>query len=416
MGFNDDEEPPTTARGRTKGLVTIKPAKYFKEDAALTADIVTAELEINATSSTVVREGLDLVAVLDLSGRMYGKKMEYMRRAMVFVIMKLTPVDRLSIVTFSDAATRPCPLRSMSRDAQDDLKSLVNGLLQQANGGPPNIKKGLEMGLAVMADRVHTVARTANIFLLSDGHQATGDARQVDPGHVAIYTFGFGRGTSHRLLSDIAEKSPFGTYCSAHHRSVWQLLAGLLSVVAQDVQLTITPKSGYDEWEEEDLDAIEVASGTDYTVIRDAATGMITINFGRLSAGESRRVFITLTLRDVSATCVDEYDAPLAEAQHIFTTQARPRDPQVPQDIQIRRTGTPSPDITRWEHEAAEIDKDVVVNKAQDDDGQIVLNRLRAELEQLTTRVHRGSDDTYLEQAMNFDKAPQRRRPLPMRV
>ena len=55
--------------GSTRGLVTIKPVKYFLDDAALTA-----EVEINATSSTTVREGLDLVAVLDLSGRMDGEK------------------------------------------------------------------------------------------------------------------------------------------------------------------------------------------------------------------------------------------------------------------------------------------------------------------------------------------------------
>ena len=69
--------------------------KYLlKDDAALTADTVTAEVEINATSSTTIREGLDLVAVLDLSGRMDGEKMDSMNKAMAFVIMKLTPVDR----------------------------------------------------------------------------------------------------------------------------------------------------------------------------------------------------------------------------------------------------------------------------------------------------------------------------------
>jgi len=48
------------------------------------------------------------------------------------------------------------------------------------------------------------------------------------------------------------------------------------------------------------------------------------------------------TLKDVTATSSEEYDAPLAEAQHSFTAQARPRDPQAPQDIQIKRTPSPS--------------------------------------------------------------------------
>ncbi|OEL13842.1 hypothetical protein BAE44_0025139 [Dichanthelium oligosanthes] len=341
MAFNDDEKPPTTNTGRPRGLVTIKPVKYFKDDAALTADTVMTEVEINATSSTTVREGLDLVAVLDKSGGMDGEKFESMKEAMLFVITKLTPLDRLSVVTFSDGATRLSPLRSMTLSARDDFKALVSGL--QANGGSgTNTQAGLETGLALIADRVYTKARTANIFLMSGGHQTSGDARQVDPGQVPIYTFGFGKDTDLQLMSDIAKKSPGGTFSSVPDGSkvslaFSQLLAGLLTVVAQDVQLTLTPRT-----EEGDVDTIAVAPGTDYTQVTDVATGVITIKFGTLFAGEGRRVAITLTLKDVSATIKEEYDAPLAEVQHSFTAQGRPRDPQIPDDISIKRTPTPS--------------------------------------------------------------------------
>ncbi|RLN00640.1 uncharacterized protein C2845_PM06G11230 [Panicum miliaceum] len=339
MAFNDDDKPPTSNAGSTKGLVSIKAVKYFKDDAALTADTVTAEVEINATSSTTVREGLDLVAVLDISWSMRGDKIESLKKAMTFVIMKLTPVDRLSIVTFSSDAARLTPLRSMTPAAQNELKALVDGLTA---GGWTNIQAGLETGLAVIADRVNTKARTANIFLMSDGEQKPGDARQVDPGKVAIYTFGFGKDTNHQLMSDIATRSPGGTFSSVPDGSTVslpfsQLLAGLLTVVAQDVELTLTPKT-----DEGDVDTIVVAPGTDYKTTTDAATGVITVMFGTLFAGEGRKVVLTLTLKDVSATNNEEYNAPLAEAQHSYTAQARPRDPQVPQDIQIKRTPTPS--------------------------------------------------------------------------
>ncbi|RLN30919.1 uncharacterized protein C2845_PM05G08230 [Panicum miliaceum] len=343
MAFNDDETPSASNTGRTKGLVTIKQAKYFKDDAALTADTVTAEVEIKATSSTVVREGLDLVAVLDVSGTMAEEKLESMKKAMAFVIMKLTPVDRLSIVTFSDGATRLNPLRSMTTDAQNDLKALVDGLEAR---GATNVKAGLETGLAVLADRVHTKARTANIFLMSDGHQNAGDARQVNPGQVTIYSFGFGQHSDHQLMSDIAKKSPGGTFSSVPDGSkvsipFSQLLGGLLTVVAQDVELTLTPKTD-EVTGERDVDTIVVAPGTDYKTTTDATTGVVTITFGTLFADERRQVVVTLTLKDVSATNSEEYDATLAEAQHSYTAQGRPRDPQVPQNIQIKRTPTPS--------------------------------------------------------------------------
>ena len=50
---------------------------------------------------------------------------------------------------------------------------------------------------------------------------------------------------------------PDGTNLSAPFA---QLLGGLLTVVAQDVQLTLTPKTG-----DGDLDTMAVALGTDYT-------------------------------------------------------------------------------------------------------------------------------------------------------
>jgi len=401
------------AVGSTKGLVSIKPVKYFKDDAALTADTVTAEVEINATSSTTVREGLDLVAVLDVSGSMRGDKIASLKKAMTFVIMKLTPVDRLSIVTFSNDAARLTPLRSMTPAAQTELKALVDGL---EAGGWTNIQAGLETGLAVIAGRVNTKARTANIFLMSDGEQKPGDARQVDPGQVAIYTFGFGKDTNHLLMSDIAKRSPGGTFSSVPDGSTVtlpfsQLLAGLLTVVAQDVELTLTPKT-----DDGDVDTIVVAPGTDYKTTTDAATGVVTIAFGTLFAGEGRRVVITLTLKDVSASNNEEYDAPLAEAQHSYTAQGRPREAQVPQDIQIKRTPTPSQapgastkarqvqaEIARRNHAEAirqarlladdgllddARSKLVEAQKALDsivlDDGRKLVTSLRAELAQLT--------------------------------
>ena len=41
-----------------RGLVTVKPVKFKDDAAALTADTVTAEVEINTTSSTTVGEEL----------------------------------------------------------------------------------------------------------------------------------------------------------------------------------------------------------------------------------------------------------------------------------------------------------------------------------------------------------------------
>ena len=88
------------------------------------------------------------------------------------------------------------------------------------------------------------------------------------------------------------------------------------------------------------MDTIVVPPGTDYTRTTDAATGVITIKFGNLFAEESRKVVITLDL--VKSTLDYEYDAALAEAVPNFSAQGKEHKNQRPDDIQIRRTPTPS--------------------------------------------------------------------------
>ena len=56
--------------------------KYSKKDVALMVDSVTAIVEIEATSSTAVREGLDLVAVVDMTGSMRGHKIESVKKVL----------------------------------------------------------------------------------------------------------------------------------------------------------------------------------------------------------------------------------------------------------------------------------------------------------------------------------------------
>jgi hypothetical protein len=113
-----------------------------------------------------------------------------------------------------------------------------------------------------------------------------------------------------------------------------QLLGGLLTIIAQDVKLTITPKT-----DDGDVGAIVVVPGTGYKHDTDAGTGVITIKFGTLFAGEGRRVIINLELKESTAT--SEYDAALAEAQHSYTVQGKLQT-QAPQDIQILRTPNPT--------------------------------------------------------------------------
>lgn len=101
-------------------------------------------LELTGDDDNSDRPGLDLVAVMDVSGSMYNK-MDQLKNAMGFVLRKLSPIDRLSIVTFSSAATKLCSLRQITLPSLRELQEIINSLLEmrhQHHGGPPDWAQG----------------------------------------------------------------------------------------------------------------------------------------------------------------------------------------------------------------------------------------------------------------------------------
>jgi Mg-chelatase subunit ChlD len=160
----------------------------------------------------VSRAPLDLVTVLDVSDSMHGQKLDLVKRAMCFVVDQLDPTDRLSVVTFSDAASRITRLSRMSR--------LV------VMGGT-NIREGLRVGAQVLLGRRDRNA-VAAMILLSDGQDmclplaipqingasdvARNYASLVPPAFTnagsrpgPIHTFGFGADHDAAAMHAIAE-------------------------------------------------------------------------------------------------------------------------------------------------------------------------------------------------------------------
>uniref|UniRef100_A0ACD5ZQL8 Uncharacterized protein n=1 Tax=Avena sativa TaxID=4498 RepID=A0ACD5ZQL8_AVESA len=362
-----EDMPPPREEVSNIGLVTLDAPKYSRDDVGLTEETLTVGLELKATTFAAAREGLDLVAVLDVSTSMEDK-MARLKKAMKFVIMKLTDKDRLSIVTFSDQGRVLTNLRSMTPAAQAELGAIVDGLKE---GGNTNITDGLEKGLGVIAGRKYKDGdRTPNVFLMSDGEQNRGgDAGQVKlPDEVAVYTFGFGSGADHALLGKIAKKSAGGTFSSCPDGSnlsspFAKLVGGLTTIVAQNVQLTLksVPK---------EVASMDVASGIDYdmktTQVDDKNEKKITIFFGTLFSGESRKVIVKFALnarnpKDIKGK-KKRYDAIIAVAQHKYTAQMEEKK-QAAENITIRRTSKPSPGLSAdsAELQAEEVRQQVAV-------------------------------------------------------
>ncbi|XP_062113431.1 E3 ubiquitin-protein ligase WAV3-like [Humulus lupulus] len=302
MSFNDDQPIVATTqdvseeRYRSSFVAgKIKMSIFNKTEAPLEETKFKVVLELTGSGLGNDRPGVDLVTVLDVSGSMEGEKLDKMKTAMQFVIKKLSPIDRLSVVTFDANSKRLCPLRQITESAQSDIENIVNDL--KANGGT-NITAGLETGLKVINDRTLSSGRVAAIILMSDGKQNAGcDAAQVDIGDIVpVFTFGFGAKHDPRVLNAIADNSKGGTFSVVQNRDTLsvafaQCLAGLLTVVVQDLELTVT--------QVETESTIENVRAGRYPQYEGNEAGSVMISFGDLYDKEIRKVVVDLVLPSV---------------------------------------------------------------------------------------------------------------------
>lgn len=86
------------------------------------------------------RQGMDIIAVLDVSSSMTGSKIELLRETMLFVADVLSEQDRLSIVSFSSNANRLTPLIPQGKVNKSRVDAAIRGLHAS---GSTNISSGM---------------------------------------------------------------------------------------------------------------------------------------------------------------------------------------------------------------------------------------------------------------------------------
>ncbi|XP_037466730.1 uncharacterized protein LOC119338510 [Triticum dicoccoides] len=266
VSFNDDEPidiaPPNSVQLVIKSKKEVPLREYNQK------------VMVELTGGD--RPGLDLVAVLDVSGSMWGEKMDDMKAAMQFVVRDLCPIDRLSIVAFNNAAARKCPLRQVTRAKRWELLEIVDGLI--ACGGT-NIEEGLKTGLKVLTDRKFSDNRIVGIVLVSDRQH---EASQVPTGNVPVHTFGFSRvDGSAQLLTDGHGLT----------MAISQCLASLRAVAVQDLHLTLSRVG-------DESTIQKVTAGVPMVQHSDDS---LTVALGYLYCNVARRIVVDLSLPEIES-------------------------------------------------------------------------------------------------------------------
>ncbi|KAK2993951.1 hypothetical protein RJ640_000549 [Escallonia rubra] len=265
--FCDDEPLPKSGEVSAEPSKNSLPSlilKSFPELPALAASDSVSKLAalVGVQAPSLMddsrRAPIDLVAVLDVSGSMWGAKMALLKRAVEFVIQNLGPSDRLAIVAFSTSAQRVFPLRLMNERGREDATIAIKSLSAE---GATDIVQGIKKGVRVLQER-REMNTVASIMFLSDGMDTygrkhnnikrflpasicpeQGNCEAVAAAPIIVHSFGFGLDHDAAILHTISDASG-GTFSFIESIEIVQdafakCIGGLLSVVAQEVRLSM---------------------------------------------------------------------------------------------------------------------------------------------------------------------------------
>jgi Ca-activated chloride channel family protein len=150
---------------------------------------------------------LNLCLVLDKSGSMRGLSMDAVKQAALSLVKKLSPQDRLAIVTFNHWAEVLLPNQFAT-----DVKSITEQIQAIEADGGTAIDEGLKLGIKEIAGQRDK--RVSHIFLLTDGENEHGDnqkclklAQLALEYNITLHTLGFGDHWNQDILEKIADSA-----------------------------------------------------------------------------------------------------------------------------------------------------------------------------------------------------------------
>lgn len=193
LKISEDESP-------TIGDVINQDRKIF---------MFSLQVDTKKQVKTNTRCPVDLVCVVDVSGSMKGLKFEQLKKAVHSLTNLLEDADRMSIVTFSESATRKFSLKRMNEKNKALLQAVMSGLKTETR---TNIYSGIEEALNILNERKwkNPVPR---IFLLSDGEDNCNEHLMEDLEKLTrkqdmdfmIDTFAFGTDHHSSVMEKIAD-------------------------------------------------------------------------------------------------------------------------------------------------------------------------------------------------------------------
>lgn len=250
---------------------------------------VTLSASDDGRNDDAVTQPVDLVLVLDRSGSMGGRKIEDARQAVDQLIDRMTPKDRLALVTYANGVETVSALMAMDGSNRSKVKQAVD---QVFAGGGTDLGGGLEEGIATLL-RSPANGRQRRLILISDGLANRGVthprelglmAARASENNLSVSTLGVGYDFNEVLMTTIADHGT-GRYFFLEDPQAFamvfeQALQRARHVAASGLELRIPIGNGV---------RLVDAGGYPITIENSEAR----IRPGDLRAGQTRKLFLT---------------------------------------------------------------------------------------------------------------------------
>lgn len=227
-------------------LIPLKGA--IANDATTTVDLI-IRIMPSQQEISLKRPKLNLGLVIDRSGSMSGKSIEYARKAAIYAVQQLLPTDRVSVVIYDDHVKTIVP-----NTLAENKSRIISKIEQIQPGGSTALHDGWVEGGVQVSQQLHT-DQLNRVILLSDGLANVGqtnpdiiatDVHGLAKHGVSTTAMGIGDHYNEDLMEAMAKSGDGNYYYIKSPEQLPQIfnteLLGIMATMGQRVSLGIEPK------------------------------------------------------------------------------------------------------------------------------------------------------------------------------
>ena len=182
-----------------------------KPDPDQTGHLTPLVAKLTSEDIKVKANGVDLIFVVDVSGSMYGDKMNLVKETLKYIVKKMNEQDNMSLVIFDHQVN---VINGLLQMTEENKKIIINNINNLTDRGGTNIYIGLQYGLNQIISNYTSGDRVCSMILLSDGCDQYSNADINFKNYIVnqkknkyvftLHTLGYGNDHDELLMKKIA--------------------------------------------------------------------------------------------------------------------------------------------------------------------------------------------------------------------